>query len=139
MKKLFFLFALLLLIPVLLFAQDEVPDVPGTVGDFLDDPARFLKQLAGLIGLTIFIVGNIIRWRDLKNQYVKVAIAVVTAAVLSALTNLINYGLFADSLWLDTFIWGAGIGAVAGGLADIPTMKLLVNLILSAIRFKKPE
>ena len=137
MKKLFFLF-FLFLIPLVLFAQGDVPDVPETVSDILDDPGRFMKQLAGIAGLTIFVVGNLVLWFKLETKWVKVVVAAVVGLALSLLTNLIDYGLFADSAWLDTLVWGTGIGAVAGGLTDIPTMKIIVNILLSLVRLKKP-
>ena len=137
MKKLIFLIPMLLF-GLVLFAQD-VPDIPDKVSDFLDDPGRFLKQLAGIVGLTIFVVGNFILWFGMEKRWAKVVVSVLVALAVSLLTNAANYGLFAESAYIDTCIWGAGIGVAAGGVVDIPTMKILVNLILSIIRFKKPE
>ena len=137
MKKLIFLFTLLFAAAAI-FAQ--TPDVPVDVGEVLEDPGRLFKQLAGLVGLTIFVVGVIKPLLKTEKDWPKVVLSIVVALVLSLLSNAINFGLYADSAWLDTVIWGAGIGAAAGMIFDIHTMKTLVNLLLSIIRFRRtPE
>jgi xanthine/uracil permease len=136
MKRLFVLIPMLLF-GMLLFGQD-VPDVPGGVGDILEDPGRFLKQLGGLVGLTIFVVELLKLWLKPPARWQKVLMAIFVGLVFSLLTNLIDFGLFADSPWLNTALWGLGVGAAAGGIFDIPTVRTLVNLLLSIIQFKKP-
>ncbi len=136
MKRLIFLIPMLL-VSLLLFAQD-VPDIPGSVGEILDDPGRFIKQLGGIIGLTMFTVGFLKLWLKPEAKWVKVFLALVVGAFWSLGTNVINFGLFDQSAYLDTVIWGLGVGAVAGGVFDIPTMRTLVNLLLSIMRLKKP-
>jgi len=109
MKKLFFLFALLFTAAAI-FAQ--TPDVPVDVGEVLEDPGRFFKQLAGLVGLTVFVVSIIKPLLKTEKDWPKVVLAIVVGLVLSVISNLINFGLYADSAWMDTVIWGAGVGAV---------------------------
>ncbi len=136
MKKLIVLISMLLF-GMILFAQD-VPDIPGDVGEILDDPGRFFKQLGGLVGLTIFVVQFLKLWLKPEAKWVKIVMALVVGSIFSLTTNVIDFGLFADSQYLDTAIWGLGVGAVAGFVFDIPTMRTLVNLLLSIIRLKKP-
>ena len=135
MKKWIFFFAMLL-IPMLLLAQE--PEVPEDIADLLANLQTFLGTLAGLAGTTIFLAGIIIRLSKTEQRWVKLVMGFITAIVLAALTNLLNFGLFAESTWLQTLLYGAGLGFVAGSLVDIPTMKVLLDLILSLIRLKKP-
>ena len=134
MKRLIFLIALF--VPVLLMAQQ--PEVPADIADLLTNLKTFLSTLAGLAGTTIFVAAIVIKAVQTEKRWLKLVIGFVTAIVLSAVTNLANFGLFAESAWLDTLLYGAGIGFVAGSLVDIPTMKILVELILQLVRFKKP-
>jgi len=135
MKKWIFFFAMLL-IPMLLLAQE--PEVPEDIADLLANLQTFLGTLAGLAGTTIFLAGIIIRLSKTEQRWVKLVMGFITAIVLAALTNLLNFGLFAESTWLQTLLYGAGLGFVAGSLVDIPTMKVLLDLVLSLIKLKKP-
>ena len=135
MKKWIFLLSFLL-VPMLLLAQD--PEVPADIADLLANLKTFVSTLAGLAGTTIFLAAVLIKLINVEQQWIKLVTGFATAIVLSASTNLLNFGLFADSAWLDTLLYGAGIGFVAGSLVDIPTMKILVQLILQLAKFKKP-
>ena len=135
MKKWIFLLSFLL-VPMLLLAQD--PEVPADIADLMSNLKSFLGSLAGMAGTTIFLAAILIKLVNTDKRWLKLVIGFVTAILLSAVTNLANFGLFADSAWLDTLLYGAGIGFVAGALVDIPTMKILVELILQLAKFKKP-
>ena len=135
MKKWIFLFSLLLM-PFMLFAQD--PEVPADIADLLANLQTFLGTLAGLAGTTIFIAAILIKLIETNKRWLKLVVGFATAIVISAATNLLNFGLFAESTWTATLLYGAGLGFVAGSLVDIPTMKIVVELVLSLIRFKKP-
>jgi len=135
MKKWIFLIALILA-PMLIMAQD--PEVPADITDLLANLQTFLGTLAGMAGTTIFLAGILIRLSKTEQRWVKLVMGFVTAIILAALTNLLNFGLFAGSTWLQTLLYGAGLGFVAGSLVDIPTMKVLLDLILSLIKLKKP-
>ena len=135
MKKWIFLLSFLL-VPMLLLAQD--PEVPADIADLMSNLKSFLGSLAGMAGTTIFLAAILIKLVNTDKRWLKLVIGFATAILLSAVTNLANFGLFADSAWLDTLLYGAGIGFVAGSLIDIPTMKILVELILQLAKFKKP-
>ena len=135
MKKWIFLLSFLL-VPMLLLAQD--PEVPTDIADLMANLKSFLGSLAGMAGTTIFLAAIIIKAISTDKRWLKLVVGFATAIVLSAITNLANFGLFADSAWLDTLLYGAGLGFVAGMLVDIPTMKILVELILQLAKFKKP-
>ena len=135
MKKWIFLLSFLL-VPMLLLAQD--PEVPVDIADLMSNLKSFLGSLAGMAGTTIFLAAILIKLVNTDKRWLKLVIGFATAILLSAVTNLANFGLFADSAWLDTLLYGAGIGFVAGSLVDIPTMKILVELILQLAKFKKP-
>ena len=135
MKK-WIVFLIVLLVPVALFAQD--PEIPADIADLLSNLETFLGTLAGLAGTTIFLAAIVIKVANTDKRWLKLVIGFATAIILSAITNVANFGLFAESTWLATILWGAGLGFVAGSLVDIPTMKILVELILQLIRFKKP-
>lgn len=146
MKKLIFLFALLLMAPLLLFAQvfpgdtTTVIHIPDNIYEVLDNPGLFMKQVGYLAGFVWFLTGILVLVFKMTSEkkWPKLVLAVVIAVILSAVTNLANWGLFADSAWLDTILGGLGIGLVAGGVSDISTMKIALNIILSLIRLKKP-
>ena len=120
----------------MLFAQD--PEVTADIADLLANLQTFLATLAGLAGTTIFVAAIIIKLVDTDKRWLKLVTGFATAIVISAATNLLNFGLFAESTWTATLLYGAGLGFVAGSLVDIPTMKIVVELVLSLIRFKKP-
>ena len=134
MKKL--MFVLLALLPLALFAQD--PEVPADIADLLTNLKSFLGSLAGFAGTTIFLAAIVIKAINTEKRWLKLTVGFLTAVVLSVVTNLLNFGLFAESPMLDTLLYGVGLGFVAGSLVDIPTMKILVELILQLVRFKKP-
>ena len=146
MKKLLFLFTLLIIAPVVLFSQvfpgdtSTVPNVPENVYAVLDNPALFFGQLGGVVGLVILIVGALILIFKVggEKKWPKVVLSFIVAVVLAVLQTVVNWGLFADSTWINTILGGLGVGAVAGGLIDIPTMKIILNIILSVVQFKKP-
>jgi len=135
MKKLIFLIPMLLF-GMVLFAQD--PEVPADIVDLLSNLETFLGTLAGLAGTTIFLAAVLIKLIKTDKRWLKLVVGFVTAIILSAITNVANFGLFAESTWLATLLYGAGLGFVAGSLVDIPTMKILVELVLQLIQFKKP-
>ena len=122
--------------PFVLFAQD--PEVPADITDLLANLQTFLGTLAGMAGTTIFVAAILIKLIGVDKRWLKLVTGFATAIVISAATNLLNFGLFAESTWTATLLYGAGLGFVAGSLVDIPTMKILVELVLSLIRFKKP-
>ena len=145
MKRLF-VFSLLILTPLMFFAQAFPGDTttvvhePENIYEVLENPGLFLKQVGYLAGLVWFITGLLVLVLKLPSdkKWPKLVLAVVIAVVLSAATNLANWGIFAESLWMETILGGLGIGAVAGGISDIPTMKIALNIILSLVRLKKP-
>ena len=134
MKKLIFLLSFLL-IPVFLFAQD--PEVPADLNDLLANLKSFFGSLAGMAGTTIFLAGVLIAALKAEKRWMKLLLGWVVALVISAISNLANFGLFAEAAFLDTLLWGIGLGVVAGSLSDIPTMKVIVELVLSLIKLKK--
>jgi xanthine/uracil permease len=137
MKKVL-LFLFLLFGSFALFAQE--PEVPTGVSDLLSNLGNYLGSLAGLAGVVIFITAILNTVFNLTKKWIKLLIALVVSIAVAVLTNLLNFGLFAESAWLETLLYGVGLGVVAGGIFDIPTIKILVNLILSLLlKFKKPE
>jgi hypothetical protein len=135
MKTKIFLLFVLLLIPIGLFAQE--PDVPASWSDLISGLTGFVSSLAGLAGIVIFITAILNTLLKLTKQWIKLVVAIAVSVLLAVLTNLLNFGLFAESTWVETIINGAGLGLVAGSIFDIPTMKVLVNLILSLLQIKK--
>jgi len=135
MKKVIFLL-ILLLSPLLLMAQD--PEVPADLSTLLSNLSHFVGSLAGLAGVVIFIAAILNTVLKIIKKWLKLLVALGVAIVLALLTNLLNFGLFSESTWLETVFWGVGLGVVAGGIFDIPTMKVIVDLILSIIKLKKP-
>jgi len=149
MKKLFVLIPMLLF-GMVLFSQDslgvevpgiEVPgvEVPEDVGDLLGDLSGWLGSFTLMVGVVIFLASLLITVLKLAKRWQKLVVGWVVAILLAALTNLLNFGLYAEATWLQTFVWGAGLGFVAGGIFDIPTTKTLINLLLSLIKLKKTE
>jgi hypothetical protein len=137
MKKMF-LFLVLLFGSLALFAQE--PEVPADVSDLLSNLGVYLGSLAGLAGIVIFLTGILNTVLKITKAWLKFVVAIVVALVLAVVTNLLNFGLFAESAWLETILYGVGLGVVAGGIFDIPTIKILVNILLSLLlKFKKPE
>ena len=113
---------------------------PENLKEIVNDPVLWFSQLGYFAGLVIFIVGLLIKLLKIgvEKKWPKVVLALVVSILLASFTNLVNWGLFADAQWLDTILGGLGMGVVAGGLVDIPTMKIILNIILSLVQFKKP-
>ena len=136
MKKLIFLIVMLLA-SVTLFAQD--PEVPADVNDLLGNLSGFLGSLAGMAGVVIFITAILVNAFKVGKRWGKLVLGWIVAILLAVLSNVINFGLYAESTWLETLTWGAGLGFVAGSIFDIPTTKTLVNLLLSLIKLKERD
>lgn len=136
MKRVIFIL-ILLLSPLLLMAQE--PEVPADLSTLLSNLSHFVESLAGLAGIVIFVSAIINTVLKIIKKWPKLLVALGVAIILALLTNLLNLGLFASATWLETIFWGIGLGVVAGGIFDIPTMKVIVNLLLSLIGLKKPS
>ena len=121
--------------PMLLLAQE--PEIPEDIADLLANLQTFLGSLAGLAGTTIFIAAILIEVVKTEKRWAKLVIGFITAIVIAGFTNVSNFGLFAESSWLQTLLYGAGLGFVAGSLVDIPTMKVLVEIILKLVGLRK--
>jgi hypothetical protein len=135
MKKIM-LFLVLLLVPFALFAQE--PEVPAGVSDLMSNLGHFVASLSGLAGIVIFVTGLLVALLKVEKRWMRLVIYLVIGVLLAILTNLLNFGLFAEATWIETLLNGVGLGVVAGGISDIPTMKVLLALILSFVSLKKP-
>jgi len=146
MKKLISLLTFLFFVPLLLFSQDVFPGdtstviiIPESWTEMAENPRLWLFNVGTLAGAVWVIAGAFIIWLKLPadKKWPKLVTGIVIALVLSIVTKVINWGLFAGDPWLETILGGLGIGAVAGGISDIQTMKVALSIILSLIRIRK--
>jgi hypothetical protein len=136
MKKIMILLTLLI-VPMMLLAQDTIPvDPPTNWGDvFINFPA-FLTTFGGVAALTAFIAAFLNGLLKFTQGFKKQLVAWAVAIILLVATDLLNFGYAKDLPILLAVIHGFAAGLAANGVFDVPTL----NAILRGIEqwFVKP-
>jgi hypothetical protein len=119
MKK--FLFLILLLIPVMAFAQPDSTAYPqpGSIFDIFSDLNYWLSSTATVAGLTIFLTLLVAKFWKTITAIWKQVVALLIAVVLMIAGNLANIGFMAEFSWLTTVVYGLVTGFMANGLYDL--------------------
>jgi len=137
MKKLIFLFALVLFSAVL-FAQDSLGiEVPEDVWEVLGDPNHWLGSLVLMAGVVVVLTQGVVRlWGSEWKKWVKQVVSwVISIAVALASNYVLNKGFLAEETFIMTALTGVGIGLVSNGIFDAS----FVKAILEFIRLKLPK
>ena len=117
----------LLLVPVVLFAQE--PEPPSDWLDLLANMDVWFGTLAGFGAVTVFLSSVVNKLLKIEKSWVKQVLAWVVAVVLCVVGNLINFGLLADATWLQTVVYGLGAGLVANGIFDVSVVRLILQYL----------
>jgi len=137
MKKLFFLFTILI-IPLVLLAQ-EVPglEIPDDVWTVLGDPSYWLGSLVLMAGVAVMLTQLIVRlWGNEWKKWVKQVVSwVISVAIALASNYVLNKGFLAEETFLMTALTGLGVGLVSNGIFDAA----FVKAILEFIKLKLPK
>ena len=125
-------FALMLLVPVAIFAQEPVVNPPTNWLELFASINVWLGSLAGVSAVTVFLAAVLNTLFNTKGFW-KQIIAWLVAIVIIVLGNLANIGFMAELNWLNTIIYGVAAGFVSNGFFDLP----LVLAILKALKIEK--
>jgi len=117
MKKVLFLFILLLAIPFLIIAQVDSTgyEQPGSLLDLLTNLKIWLATPVAVAGATIFLtylLGTV--WKNVT-KVIKQIVSVLIALALVVIGNLLNWGFMAEFNVIYTISYGIIIGFMANG------------------------
>lgn len=132
MKKLMFLF-FVLLIPVALLAQTEIP-VPGDVMDVLTNFTVWVSSFLGVTGLTIFLTALVIKIFKVTGSGLKQLISWGLGAVVVIALALLHIGFAKELLWYGVLAYAVAVSLAANRLFDIG----LLSNILGMFNLNKP-
>jgi hypothetical protein len=119
MRKVLFLFFVML--PVLLMGQQDSTayPVPGSVFDIFGDLNYWLSSTATVAGLTIFLTLIVTKFWKAISAIWKQVVALAIAVLLMFGGNWANIGFMADFTPLTTIVYGLVVGFMANGLYDL--------------------
>ena len=80
--------------------------------------------------IATFLIDKVLKW---TKRYPKMILTWLVAIALTFIGNLLNLGFAAEFPWLTTAVYGLGVGLVANGIFDVPT----VQVILEFLKLKK--
>ena len=132
MKKLI-LIMFLMLLPVVIFAQTEIP-IPGDVMDVLTNFTVWVSSFLGVTGLTIFLTALILKIFNVTGSGLKQLISWGTGALLVILLAVLNIGFAKDLIWYGVLAYSVAVSLVANRLFDIK----LLESILAMFNLTKP-
>jgi len=135
MKKLIFVFALLIIPAMLLLGQ--VVDPPESWTDVFMNPFQWFGSLAAIAALTAFLASFLNGILNVTSKIVKQLISWAVAIILLVGSDLLNVGYAADFPLLLAAAHGLGAGLISNGIFDIPIIKAILDFIESL--FKKEE
>lgn len=132
MKKLFILFALMLL-PLALLAQTEIP-VPSDVMDVLTNFTVWISSFLGVTGLTIFLTALVLKLFKVTGPGLKQLISWGMGALLVILLAVFHIGFAKDLLWYGVLAYAVAVSLAANRFFDIG----LLQAILAMFKLTKP-
>lgn len=133
MKKFMFVLFLVLAIPVVIFAQTEIP-IPGTVMDVLTNFTVWAGSFLSVVGLTIFVTATVLKIFNVTGSGLKQLISWGTGAVIVILLAVFHIGFAKDLLWYGIAAYGVAVSLAANRLFDIG----LLQSILAMFKLTKP-
>lgn len=130
MKKMFFLFVILLL-PVMAMAQNlpdsvAVPAVPTDWNEVLFNVNAWFGSFAGIAALTAFVAAFFNGLLKVTKGFPKQLVAWVVALLLAVVANLVNFGYMAEYTIWQSVIHGFMAGLASNGIFKMP---LAVDLL----------
>jgi hypothetical protein len=132
MKKIIALLALLV-VPMMLMAQDTIPTDPITPPagweDILMNPGVWFASFTGVTLLTAFLATFVNGLLKFTEGFKKQLIAWAVAIILVVGSDLINFGYAKDYPILFAVINGFFAGLASNGWFDIPLLKAVLNRI----------
>jgi hypothetical protein len=138
MKRLIAL--LLILIPVVLLAQDEVPIIDNWTGLY-ENFFTFMATWVGVAAIALFVGEALIRLGKVAKTFWKKTIIILLSIGVSFLGMVANIGYLSEAVWYETAIWGVASGLLASGIwtQNFAFLKTLVELLLSFLKKEPTE
>jgi hypothetical protein len=128
MKKLILFLALLIALPLVIFAQD-VPAPPTGWGDIITNPGKWFADFGAVAVLTAFIAAFFNGLLKVTKPFLKQLLAWGVGLILVVGSDLLNFGYAAEYPILFAVVNGFAVGLASNGLFDIPLLKGILNAI----------
>jgi len=135
MKKLIFVFALLIIPAILLLGQ--VVDPPESWAEVFMNPVQWFGGLAGIAALTAFLAAFLNGLLNVTSKITKQLISWAVAIILLVGSDLLNIGYAAEFPILLAAVHGLGAGLISNGIFDIPIIKAILDFIESLFKKQK--
>lgn len=135
-----FLFALLFLPIIAIFAQGEIPTIPDWQ-HLYDNFGTLMFSYLGVAAIASFVGEVVVRVIKTEGKVGKVIVVMVLSIAISFLGQIINVGYLAESVWWQTALWGVLSGAAANGLrsGNLLFFKSIVDFVIGLILSKEPK
>jgi hypothetical protein len=127
MKKMILFLALLLALPLVIFAQDPTP--PTGWGDVIMNPAKWFVDIGAVAILTAFIAAFFNGFLAITKKFPRQLIAWAVAIILLVVSDLINFGYAAEFPILLAVMHGFGAGLISNGVFNVPVVKGILTAI----------
>ncbi len=128
MKRVFFIFGLLLLIGLPILAQDVIP-IPDDWTDVITQMNLWFGSLAGIAAITTFLAATLNGLLKVTSKFIRQLVAWVVAILLLIASSVFNFGFAAEFPVLKAVVYGVGAGLVANGMFDIPWVKAILDKV----------
>lgn len=128
MKRLLMFFMLLLMIPLILIAQDT-PVPPSGWGDIIMNPQKWFVDFGTIAVLTAFVATFANGLLKVVKKFPRQLVAWGVAIILLVVSDLLNFGYAKDFPILLAVIHGLGAGLAANGVFNIPMVKGILDAI----------
>lgn len=131
MKRVMFIFTLLLLTAAAVFGQDTIPPItpPTDWGDVIMNPEKWFGSFAAVAALTVFVAAFFNNLLKIVKAFPRQLIAWGVGVVLMLGSNLLNIGYGKEFPLLLSAIHGVAVGLASNGMYNVPWVKSVLDWI----------
>jgi len=134
MKKLIFLLAFFLTIPLMISAQEIIPPVDWL--EILANPLAWLATFPAIAGVVMFLTAIINGLLNTQGKFLKQFVSWIIGIIIAVIADIINIGFTADMPLIIAVLYGWGAGLAANGTFTIAFLKSILEAIET---FFKPK
>lgn len=127
MKKLMLVLFIVLVLPMAIFAQTEIP-IPGTVMDVLTNFTVWVSSFLSVTGLTIFLTATVLKIFNVTGSGLKQLISWGLGAVIVILLSVFHIGFAKDLLWYGIAAYAVAVSLAANRLFDIGLLQSILAM-----------